>query len=245
MMKDQPEFRLRKILKLLESKSFGDKRNGKTGDQVTISLLQSLSLRRHHLKLLNPTLSMTALRLGSGTDILAAAKLFEQCVESHLKKMGVPYLNEEDQRRMHEVSGAGTRQPLTPDFRIWDGHLVELHFGHGDDLTIAGNEDRANSNDADRQAHAIHWIEAKMFYGASSIPASTDNAVGTILPKVRQYVKYYGPGAIIFMYGCGKELALELKRVGVMALDSRGLDLERVIRHQVGWCADKRGQVLF
>ena len=81
MMKDQPEFRLRKVLKMLGTNGPDNHRHDNNKKGVRISLIQSLSLRRHHLKLLNPTLSMPALRLGSHLDIKTSADLFEQCVE--------------------------------------------------------------------------------------------------------------------------------------------------------------------
>ena len=84
-----------------------------------------------------------------------------------------------------------------------------------------------------------------MFYGANSIPSGTPNAVGSILPKVQQYVSLYGTGAIVFMYGCGSCLAEQLLEVGVVALDGRCLDLERVENHQKKWCADSWGNILF
>jgi hypothetical protein len=243
MMKDQPPFRLQKILKLLGTNG-KDRRNNKhsygkhknSNNLVQINLLQSLSLRRHHLKLLNPTLSMPALRLGSNADIRISADLFEQCIETHLTKLAIQFWNEKDQKRMHEENGVG-RQPLTPDFRIKNGSLKLLLT---QDTFV-----RTATDDTVCETQTIFWIEAKMFYGASTIPHDTDNAVGTILPKARQYVSYYGPGAIVFMYGCGAKLARELKEIGVIALDCRGVDLERVFRHQIGWCGDGKGNVLF
>jgi hypothetical protein len=242
MMKDQPPFRLQKIMKLLQNHG-GDRRNNKhshnkhktSSDHVQINLLQSLSLRRHHLKLLNPTLSMPALRLGSNSDIRISADLFEQCIESHLTKLAVPFWNEKDQKRMHEENGVG-RQPLTPDFRIKDGSLK---------LVLTRDNYVRTATNTVCETQTIHWIEAKMFYGASTIPHDTNNAVGTILPKARQYVSYYGPGAIVFMYGCGVKLARDLKEIGVIALDCRGVDLERVVSHQIGWCGNGNGNVLF
>ncbi|KAL3780261.1 hypothetical protein HJC23_007043 [Cyclotella cryptica] len=235
---------------VLETRRHNHSNGGNKG--IRINLLQSTSLRRHHLKLLNPNLSMQLLSLGSDSDILAVATLFELCVECHLKEMGVAYWTEEDQRRRHdETHGPTVKMPPTPDFRVRDGHLLGLHFtpllGNGLPRDEASSK-RIKSHDntaTSQQLITINWIEAKMFYGAFTIPSSTNNAVGTILPKARQYVVHYGPGAMVFMYGCGSELARELKQVGVVALDSRRLDLERVVRHQVGWCGDGRGNVLF
>lgn len=81
--------------------------------------------------------------------------------------------------------------------------------------------------------------------GANTIPSGTPNAVGCILPKAKDYVRLYGTGAIVFMYGCGSQLAAQLLEVGVVALDGRGLDLERVEQHQKRWCADGWGNILF
>ena len=84
-----------------------------------------------------------------------------------------------------------------------------------------------------------------MFYGASTIPPNTPNAVGCILPKMKTYVSLYGTGAIVFMYGCGSQLARDLLDVGVIALDARHLDLSAVEKQQRGWCADGWGSILF
>ena len=244
---------------------------------IRLNLLQSLSLRRHHLKLLNPTLSMSALRLGHEDDIREAAQLFEHCIERYLKSQGVPFSTEREQKQKFEagipkgVPFIARKQPPTPDFLMNDGHCVVLSFaaadGGDDDKTgparvdgintIAGN---GNGSDDDRDFDPnrqptdggsiqhpipIFWIEAKMFYGASTVPHSTPNAVGCILPKARDYVSLYGSGAMVFMYGCGKELARQLREVGVVALDGRGLDLTRVERQQRRWCADGWGNILF
>ena len=91
----------------------------------------------------------------------------------------------------------------------------------------------------------IHWIEVKMFYGASTIPENTPNAVGTILPKMKEYVSLYGTGAIVFMYGCGAILSRQLLELGVIALDGRMLDLKLVEDYQRSWCADENGNILF
>ena len=171
---------------------------------------------------------MPALRLGSHNDIRTSADLFEQCIEDYLKLHNIPFDNEEEQRRLQFVN---REKKLTPDFRIKKGHLV----------TLSLNDEYGTSN----RLHAIHWIEAKMFYGASTIPHDTNNAVGTILPKIRQYVQYYGSGAIVFMYGCGETLARDLMELGVVALDCRGIDLDKVVRHQRGWCGDGEGGILF
>jgi len=275
MMKDQPSFRMQKIQKVLENdrsngtnssqqngkrhnNSHRHDRNGNNHDghepppsspTQQISIIQSLSLRRHHLKLLNPRLSMTALRLGDVDDIRDAAALFEDCVDAYLRRHEVRFWSEEDQREKFERSARGVphhmrKQPPTPDFMMKEGHSVELSF-----TTTARRASDCAEDDSSGGGIAhpmpIHWIEAKMFYGASTVPSGTPNAVGCILPKVKDYVRLYGTGAIVFMYGCGRQLAEQLLEVGVVALDGRGLDLDRVEKHQRRWCGDSWGNILF
>ncbi|KAL7527910.1 hypothetical protein ACHAWF_002359 [Thalassiosira exigua] len=255
MMKDQPAFRLQKIQKMLngnEANKHGSK-NHKSRPQksdnnnkhqsesrptMRISLVQSLSLRRHHLKLLNPTFPMSALRLGKEDDIRDAAALFEGAVDAYLRGHGVEYLTEEEQRVEFNQSLKGVpfrqrKQPPTPDFIMKDGHCAMISFTSN----IQG--------ECFTHPTSINWIEAKMFYGANTIPSGTPNAVGCILPKVKDYVSLYGPGAIVFMYGCGSELAAQLLEHGVVALDARGLNLDKVEKHQKRWCADGWGNILF
>ncbi|KAL7445886.1 hypothetical protein ACHAXH_008660 [Discostella pseudostelligera] len=253
MMRDQPDFRLPQLNRMLENQR--------------ISLLQSLSLRRHHLKLLNPNLRMPNLRLGSEDNINAAAEIFERSVDSYLRRHNVEFWTEKEQQRIHVRSNRYEKQPPTPDFRMKNGHAVVLdlssceeggdvhnrssnsNFGNSDinsNLSTSSTINTTNSSTSNRPIiTTIHWIEAKMFYGASTIPHDTPNAVGTILSKVKQYVALYGHGALVFMYGCGDQLARQLADVGVLALDGRCLDLEEVVRHQKRWCADANGNILF
>ena len=93
----------------------------------------------------------------------------------------------------------------------------------------------------------IHWIEAKMYYGASTIPRGKQNgAVGTVMETAQKYVKHFGEGAIVFMMGCGDKLATELNEVGVSVLDCSGntVSLTKVHDHQRTWCANKKGHIL-
>lgn len=264
MWKDQPSFRVQKLQKALENrgkqsdtKHHGKKHSSKSKNSALpnasatsttrrISLIQSLSLRRHHLKLLNPNLSMEKLRLGNGDDIRDAAALFEDSVDIYLRTSGVDFLTEEDQRKEFEqkMKSMGVpyhqrKQPLTPDFMMKEGHSVILSFTS--DTSVAGG----NGQSGTMHPTSINWIEAKMFYGASTIPSGTPNAVGCVMPKAKQYVSEYGTGAIVFMYGCGRDLAAQLLEVGVVALDGRGFDLGRVEEHQRRWCADGWGDILF
>ena len=271
MMKDQPSFRLQKITNMLGRSSMNNQHNATTRKNINsqmhnngnrksnagrhhhqhsntsysttqqLSLIQSLSLRRHHLKLLNPRSSMTRLGLGNEIDIQNAAALFEDCVETYLRSHNVQYWTEADQKRLHRRDMPA---PLTPDFMMKDGSQVMLSLiSSSSSGTMIKNGQSTNKGTI--HPLAINWIEAKMFYGASTIPSGTKNAVGSILPKVKQYVNYYGTGAIVFMYGCGSQLAAQLLDVGVVALDGRCLDLSRVETHQRGWCADNWGNILF
>jgi hypothetical protein len=58
-----------------------------------------------------------------------------------------------------------------------------------------------------------------MFYGASTIPNDGKSAVGCVLSTATKYVKCHGPGAIIFLYGYGEQLAKQLLQLGVIPLD--------------------------
>ena len=245
----QQPFRLQKIQKVLTQIQRTSTRT------QHISLIQSLSLRRHHLKLLNPGFKMQTLRLGNDKDIKMAATEFEVCVEIYLRKHNIPFLTEAEQKRRHRKE-VGGNDPPTPDFMIKNGHEVLLSLldagnatanSSNDQSTSSSNTLAAPSQQNQQQQHlpAINWIEAKMFYGADTVPSGTPNAVGCILPKMQQYVSAYGSGAIIFMYGCGSQIAAELLDIGVVALDARGLDLQRVENHQRKWCADAWGNILF
>lgn len=272
MMKDQPPFRLQKIQKMLDmqwnntpSNTNNNKNNNKQQQSSTtttrscycrMTLLQSLSLRRHHLKLQNPKLSMPALRLGSDDDIKEAARLFECCVGVYLRTHNIPFITEDEQKTRFtrsitpDMKRSGiVKQPPTPDFMIMVGHSVVLSYTNNINNTYSGTKRIIGSDEKSVSSSscpiAIHWIEVKMFYGASTIPSGTSNAVGCILPKVKQYVSLYGTGAIVFMYGCGLTLAEQLLNAGVVALDGRCLDLDSVERHQKRWCADSWGNILF
>ncbi|KAL7458762.1 hypothetical protein ACHAWC_010373 [Mediolabrus comicus] len=176
MMKDQPRFRLQKLQKVLAQM----KKNGNNKGTGSMTLIQSLSLRRTHLKYLHPKLTMTQLGLGSQNDIYHSATLFEEVVTNYLI--------------LHDI----------------------LQF-------VYTEEDQRNM-----------WKRK-----------NTPNAVGTILSKMKQYVRLYGTGAIVFMYGCGVSLAHQLLDLGVIALDGRMLNLKPVEDYQRCWCADENGNILF
>lgn len=244
MMKDQPPFRLQTIQNMLSNIQRTQSQSKSTTQHI--SLIQSLSFRRHQLKFLNPTYDMSSLRLGDMDIIKKSATKFEDCVETYLRSHKVPFLTEWEQKR--KTRAAGMLDPPSPDFMLKDGHSVKLSLvvSYGNENTANNvNSEQSQSSGADHHPLVINWVEAKMFYGASSIPSGTPNAVGCVVPKMQQYVSLYGTGAIVFMYGCGSQLAQQLLELGVVALDGRCLDLERVEKHQKKWCADACGNILF
>ena len=92
-------------------------------------------------------------------------------------------------------------------------------------------------------------IEAKMFYGASTIPSDGKSAVGTLLATAQKYVRFHGPGAMVFMQGFGDRLADQLLELGVLPLDcsataSTTVSLQQVEQHQRTWCANTDGIIL-
>jgi len=213
MMKDQPEYRIQAIHKSC-------KRNG-------IDIMQALSLRRHHIKKLNPFQAMEELGLGSDKDVYKTAMKFEQTIENYLMlHSNVPFLTENDQRQRHYASNVMTRMPPTPDFLFPSPVLVHNRLN-----TTCNNL-------------PIYWLEAKMFYGASTIPRDEKSAVGRILTTAEKYVDRYGPGAIVFAYGCGETLARALMARNVIALDATPLDLRIMKEEQRKWCADVKGRIL-
>lgn len=158
-------------------------------------------------------------------DVAKSAQLFEDALESYLNDNGVEYWSEDFQRKHN---GKGESRP-TPDIllrkqircrRIMKGNIVE--------------------------ERVLHWIDAKMFYGASTIPQNNRSCVGKLIKTAEKYVRLFGPGALCFQYGCGQELAEKLAKVGVMALDcSASVDVKQVESHQRTWCGDKDGHIMF
>mmetsp|Transcript_36121 Transcript_36121/g.79065 ORF Transcript_36121/g.79065 Transcript_36121/m.79065 type:complete len:349 (+) Transcript_36121:30-1076(+) len=193
-----------------------------------MELIQALSLRRTHIKFLNKYKGMEELGLGGTDDVRAAAALFENAVEAYLSAEGVPFISEEEQKRIHKSKKGAGPMPPTPDFILKEPTRLQYTAGT-------------------KQANAtptVCWIEAKMFYGASTIPEGSQNAVGLIMPKMRKYVELYGPGVIVFSFGCGERLAQHLASIGVVALDAHPLDLSEMEEQQRTWCADDQGRIL-
>lgn len=191
-----------------------------------IPLLQALSLRRSYMKNCNPTRSMPGMGLASYQNIRAAAALFEDALIDFLRRGRIPFYSEQTQRNHFRARNRGRGgSPPTPDILLQKEIKVR------------------KQHDASGKEHCVCWMDAKMFYGASSIGQGC-SAVGNILQTARKYVSYFGPGAFVFYYGCGHELAEELLAEGVLALDcSKGLSLEAVREHQRTWCAARGGEI--
>lgn len=232
MLKDKPPFVVNKFRRALQEVS-----SSLSLPAHCMTLSQACSLRRHHIKMLNPFLRMPQLGLGDEEDIQKSAKLFEAAVEQYLNRMAVQYLTESEQRtRLREAC-----QPLvaTPDFVLPRPVLLRK-------VRCSGTN--RQKKEIVVEERIIHWIEAKMYYGASTIPAGNRNgAVGTVRSTAQKYVASFGPGAILFMLGCGEGLAAELAQLGVSVLDAAddsAVLLEDVFNHQRTWCANSDGSIL-
>ncbi|KAG7356870.1 TPD sequence-motif-containing protein [Nitzschia inconspicua] len=218
MLKDKPQFVLQKFWTAMRQHAPAMKMN------------QLCSLRRHHIKHLNPDHKPIALGLGSEKDIKESARLFERAVQKYLKKEKIPFETEESLRaaaRQQKIRLQGTpdfvfpTQPITLR-KIQNGRVVEELI--------------------------IHWLEVKMFYGASTIPHGSKGAVGSVLAKAQKYNDMFGKGALLFMFGCGEQLASDLRQIGVTVLDccseTSPVDLHQVHNHQRKWCANSEGYIL-
>ncbi|GKY94995.1 hypothetical protein MPSEU_000464100 [Mayamaea pseudoterrestris] len=220
MMLRQPAERLTDIMQACETHN--------------VSLHAALSLRRHCIKWNHPKIPLKALGLGDEAKIRESAERFERAVGNFLVQQNVRYFSEREQSRVNRNCRP---YPPTPDF-ILHYPVTLRRVCHGDGSC---------SKDDVEVTHIIHWMEAKMYYGANTVPCDdARSANGTILPTAEKYVRVFGPGAMVFMHGCGRDLANQLLEFGVVALDGStgNLDLERVHAHQRTWCANKDGLIL-
>lgn len=239
MMRDAPPFRLAEIQKRCQ-------RHG-------IPLSQACSLRRHHMSLLNPYKSKESMQLGSLKDIKRSAELFEDAIAAYLHKQQISFWSEEEQKAEFLRTHPGQLIKGTPDFKLKQPILLTVvttnheNHAHGTNNQQTQTLESRQHNIRLTKQRTIHWIEAKMFYGASTIPHDDRSAVGSILSKQKKYVKLFGEGAIVFSQGCGERLAVELDAIGVTALGCIGnpdIDLQDLKRHQRTWCGDKNGNIL-
>ena len=226
MLKDKPSFLVSKYRKAMQQRA------------PSMTFPQVLSLRRHHIKLFNPWKDMTRLGLGQVKDINASANLFECAVEDFLTKSSIDFRTEEDQKKAAKEKNQILR--ATPDFVLPQPILLRKVQDK------ARKKGKSNEKKTVIEERTIHWIEAKMYYGASTIPHGSRGAVGTVLKKAKSYVDTFGEGAFLFMMGCGDKLAAELNAIGVSVLDCSGntVSLDRVHDHQKTWCANEKGQIL-
>ena len=226
MLKNKPSYVVNKYRKAAHQRA------------PSMTFPQVLSLRRHHIKLINEHKNMTQLGLGTRDEINASARLFECAIEEFLKKSSINFLTEEDQKKEAKTKKQTLR--ATPDFVLPKPIVIRR--------TQICVKDEVKSIEKDHilEERTIHWIEAKMFYGASSIPHGSNGAVGCILKKSKTYVNTFGEGAMLFMMGCGDKLAEELNDIGVTVLDCSGntVSLDRVHDHQRTWCANEKGNIL-
>jgi len=184
---------------------------------------QALSLRRTHMMYLNPQIkNPTGLRLGLQNDIKRTADLFEESVADYLRQQGVPFLTENDQRSLVKPD---EQTPPTPDFLLCQKTVLHIH----DDI---------------KKSLEIKWIEAKMFYGAATIPHGTTNAVGGLLRTAKRYLAAHGVGAFVFSFGYSSRLKEELESEGVLVLDANPLDVRKMEAEQRKWCGKENGHIL-
>jgi hypothetical protein len=160
------------------------------------------------------------LNLGTFEDINASAMIFEDIVKCYLMRNRISFLTEDEQKRRFRN---GTLCGPTPDFLFHTPVHLKI---------------------SKQTSSPVFWIEAKMFYGASTIPHGSKNAVGKILEIGRKYKDAFGPGAFVFSFGCGERMKLDLEAEGIFALDSSVLDLRRMHEHQRTWCATANGTIL-
>lgn len=222
MAKRLPSWRLRKIEKAC--------------NQHGVTMGAALSLRRHHIRKLHPNKSLERLGLGREPQVRESARRFEQCVQEFLDQNHVQYWNETDQgKHNNQYKLKGEAGPPTPDFILKEEILILKYRD--------GKQGHRNILEERR----IGWMEAKMFYGASTIPLDQKSAVGNLLATAEKYVRFFGSGAMVFMNGCGAELAALLSQVGVIVLDCHSpetVSLRLVEDHQRTWCANEKGEIL-
>lgn len=233
----------------------------------------ALSLRQEtvHWKNKNPNLRPA----GFDQKVRKSAELFEVAVEQfmleQLQGQGssggqvgrVPEFWTEDDQREHNKRHSHPPMP-TPDILFCESvccrRYVDVDSEEGEEMedivadTDRMDEDNAPATNANNSKNRkvieegiIHWCDAKMMYGSSTIPQNNKCAVGKILKTAQKYVKWFGPGALCFMHGCGESLAAELAAIGVMALDCssrQAVNIDAVEEHQRTWCGDKNGQIV-
>eukprot|EP00587_Corethron_hystrix_P000111 CAMPEP_0113303012 /NCGR_PEP_ID=MMETSP0010_2-20120614/3605_1 /TAXON_ID=216773 ORGANISM="Corethron hystrix, Strain 308" /NCGR_SAMPLE_ID=MMETSP0010_2 /ASSEMBLY_ACC=CAM_ASM_000155 /LENGTH=379 /DNA_ID=CAMNT_0000156937 /DNA_START=66 /DNA_END=1204 /DNA_ORIENTATION=+ /assembly_acc=CAM_ASM_000155 len=220
------------------------------------------SLRRHHVKYrlaadLRYTRGMDhhqVDRLGRQEDIKGAADAFEDVVREFLEELGLHFWDEHHQKaRWQEEVKQWTQ-------RREDMFMRSPHTKHDTDVLdrpplCPPTPDFILPTPIYIQGRrtSIHWIEVKHFYGATTIPTdgSVRHAICSLVPKARQYLDTYGPGAYIFAYGVGEGMVHALAQLQelsntknhvssqdenpVIVLDSSHMKMDRVHRQLSRW----------
>lgn len=184
-----------------------------------IGIDQALSLRRTHMMNMNQ-FKRHRLNLGTLDNIKDSANIFEDIVKTYLICHSIAFWTEEEQKNRVQN---GTPLGPTPDFLFQN----EVQLQISDQLSVP-----------------IFWLEAKMFYGASTIPHGSRNAVGGVFETAKRYKQAFGPGAIVFSFGYGEKMKSYLETDEIYPLDANVLDLRPMFDHQRTWCATKDGHIL-
>jgi hypothetical protein len=184
---------------------------------LNMTFNQASSLRSHYLMKHNRFMNVRD-KLGLLSEAVnrEAAEIFEECIAAFLEAQDIPYMDENEQKRIQPQGSS------TPDNLLRE--TVDLKWKNDD-------------------PYEINWVECKMFYAASTIPLDNKSAVGRLLTTARKYVDKFGPGAIVFASGCGDEMATKLRDVGVIALDSDSISLERLEAHRILHSASLANQI--
>ncbi|KAJ1452931.1 hypothetical protein M885DRAFT_525611 [Pelagophyceae sp. CCMP2097] len=181
-----------------------------------VALAAALSLRRLHIKWRNQAQSHAQLQLGTEDHVRAAAEAFELATADFLDAARVAYRSEDAQK---EATPPHLRNKLpTPDFLLVHPVLVN--------------------------GTLIHWIDAKHFYAASTIPRDRGTICASLVRTASKYNAAFGAGAFVFSYGCGADLAAALEEFSVLCLDGSSVGMARVFLQQRTWCANAAGEIL-
>lgn len=203
-----------------------------------VTLRVALSLRWHHMKQLNPNFSLPQLQLGDERTIHESSRLFEMAVLKMFRNAKIPFYSEDEQRTyINQHRPPNEPYPPTPDLILKRPIRIRRIIKEGQD----GDSTKVI------EESSVNWIEVKMFYGASTIKQDNRSAVGCLLQTAKKYVSVFGPGAMVFLWGCGDRLAAKLNNEQVMVLDVRGLetlDLDKFIEHMKTWCGDSSGELM-
>ena len=192
--------------------------------KFNIPLSLALSLRREHIKSLNPCSSYKQLRLGDEADILKSKVLLEASVEHYLKQNSIPFIFPHMKQEAPKTTCEAQLASSTPSF-LFETPIWIVH--HGIPLV--------------NYSFQIHWIDVNHSYGASSLPSHNK---GCIQEKSQMYRHRHGPGAVVFPYGAGEKLARSLLQIGIIVLDCGPIQMESLQAHLKSWCADENGIIL-